>query len=97
MTVGDTGRENNAFKYDGPPQYNQTNPPRNPPQYIQSNPNQQHLPGQYSQPYASQPQTYSQMYSQTRVPLYHTAPYTQPANGFTPGNHIQFSTIKMMR
>ena len=80
MAVGDPGRENNAFKYDGPPQYDETKPP----QYSQSNIHQQHLPGQYS--YASQPQTYSQMYSQTRVPLYHTAPYTQPAHGFTPGN-----------
>ena len=80
MAVGDpgpvSGRENNAFKYDGPPQYNGTKPP----QYSQSNP----LPGQYS--YASQPQSYSQMYNQTRVPLYHTAPYNQPANEFTPGN-----------
>ena len=87
MTIKDPGRENNAFKYDGPPQYNQANA-----QYPQLNPNQQHLPGQYSQPYASQPQTYSQMFSQTRVPLYHTAPYT--ANGFTPGNNTEFWNIK---
>jgi len=69
MAVGDHGRENNAFEYDGPPQYNQTSTP-------QSNPNKQSLPGQYTQP---------QIFDQTRVPLYHTAPYTNNVNEFTPG------------
>ena len=83
MVVGDLGRENNAFKYDGPPQYDQTNPPQY--KLNQPNQNQQYLPGQTIQPHTSQPQTYSQMYSQTRIPLYHTSPNSQPVYGFTSG------------